>query len=71
MPGEIVGEMALFDANAPSKRLATVRALEDSLLVVIVDYAIVDLGKKHPEVHAKISNIILQRKEKNKKIIEL
>jgi CRP-like cAMP-binding protein len=63
--------MALFDANAPKRRLATVKALEDSLLVVIVDYAIVELGMKHPAVHAKISDIILQRKEKNREIIEM
>ena len=63
--------MALFDVNAPKRRLATVRALEDTLLVVVVDYAIVELGKKHPDVHSRISKIILERKEKNKEIIEM
>ena len=63
--------MALFDANAPKRRLATVRALEDTLLVVVVDHAIVELGKKHPDVHSRISKIILERKEKNKEIIEM
>jgi len=35
-PGEIVGEMALFDATAPKKRLASVKAVEDTLVVVIM-----------------------------------
>ena len=68
--GEIVWEMALFDEDAPKRRLATVRALEDTHLVVIVDYAIVELWKKHPRVHARIRDIILERKQKNKQVIE-
>ena len=63
--GEMVGEMALFDASAPKKRLASVRAVEDSLLLVIVDYAIVDLGRKHPAIHAKISEVIQARSAAN------
>ncbi len=64
--GEMVGEMALFDANAPKKRLASVRAVEDTLLLVIVDYAIVDLGRKHPVIHAKIFEVIRSRSQSNK-----
>lgn len=69
LPGEIVGEMALFDANAPKKRLASIKAMEDTLLVVIVDYAIVELEKKHPLVHAKIAKVIEARKQANMAII--
>ena len=63
--GEMVGEMALFDAKAPKKRLASVRAIEDTLLLVIVDYAIVDLGRKHPAIHAKIFEVIRARSQAN------
>lgn len=64
-PGEIVGEMALFDANAPKKRLASVKAVEDTMLVVIVDYAILELSKKHPEVYEKINRVIQIRNAEN------
>lgn len=59
---EMVGEMALFDANAPKRRLASVKAVEDSRLLVIVDYAIVELSRKHPIVYEKIKAVIDQRR---------
>jgi CRP-like cAMP-binding protein len=62
---EMVGEMALFDANAPKRRLASVRAVEDSRLLVIVDYAIVELSRKHPVVYEKIKSVIDQRRRAN------
>jgi CRP/FNR family cyclic AMP-dependent transcriptional regulator len=62
---EMVGEMALFDANAPKRRLASVRAVEDSRLLVIVDYAIVELSRKHPIVYEKIKAVIDQRRRAN------
>ena len=65
LPGEIVGEMALFDATSPKKRLASVKAMEDTLIVVIVDYAIMELSRKHPEVYSKIQQVIRRRNEEN------
>ena len=62
---EMVGEMALFDANAPKRRLASVKAVEDSRLLVIVDYAIVELSRKHPIVYEKIKTVIDQRRRAN------
>ena len=64
---EILGEMALFDNDAPKKRVASVRAMEDSQLLVIVDYAIVELGKKHPVVYEKIADVIRKRSAENNK----
>ena len=64
-PGEIVGEMALFDTTAPKRRVASVKALEDTLLVVIVDYAIMELSRKHPLVYTKIQQVIKVRNEEN------
>jgi CRP/FNR family transcriptional regulator, cyclic AMP receptor protein len=64
-PGEIVGEMALFDKDAPKTRLASVRAVEDTLLIVIADYAIVELGEKYPAVYERIWWIIRDRQIKN------
>jgi CRP/FNR family transcriptional regulator, cyclic AMP receptor protein len=63
--GEMVGEMALFDANAPKRRLASVKSVEDSRLLVIVDYAIVELSRKHPIVYEKIKAVIDQRRQAN------
>ncbi len=63
--GDMVGEMALFDDNAPKRRLATVRATEDTLLLVIVDYAIIELSKKQPKVYEKIREVINERNIQN------
>lgn len=63
--GEIVGEMAIFDKDAPKHRVATVQAIEPTLLLVIADYAILDLSRKHPEIYEKICSIICERKRKN------
>lgn len=65
--GDIVGEMALFDPDAPKKRIATVKAMEDTLLLVVMDYAILELSKKHPEVYQKIVDIMMVRKKDNEK----
>jgi len=61
-PGKLAGEMALFDPDAPKKRMATVKAVEDSLLLIIMDYAILELSKKHPEIYEKITQVIIERK---------
>ena len=62
-PDELAWEMALFDPEAPKKRMASVRAMEDTLLLVIMDYAILELSKKHREIYDKISQIIIKRKK--------
>jgi CRP/FNR family transcriptional regulator len=62
--GETVGEMAVF-GHEPRIRMATVRAVEPTRLLVIVDYAIIEISRKHPELYAKISVIIRQRMEQN------
>ncbi len=64
-PGGIVGEMAIFDHTAPKKRQASVKAVEDTLLLVIVDYAIMELSRKHPLVFEKISKVIYARNAEN------
>ena len=63
-PGDIAGEMALFDPDAPKARTANVKAMEDSLLLVIMDYAVLELSKKHPEIYNKILTTIQERKKK-------
>lgn len=64
-PGEIVGEMALFDHLSPKKRLASVKAIEDTMLLVVVDYAILELSRKHPAVYEKINSVIQTRNAEN------
>lgn len=60
---ELAGEMALFDPEAPKKRMASVKAMDDVLLLVIMDYAILELSKKHQEIYQKIVDIMLKRKK--------
>lgn len=63
-PGETVGEMAIF-GHEPKVRMASVRAVEPTRLLVIVDYAILELSKKYAELYAKIDAIIERRKALN------
>lgn len=64
-PGQIVGEMALFDMLSSKKRLASVKAVEDTNLLVIADYAILELSRKHPAVYEKIDFVIKKRNAEN------
>ncbi len=63
-PGEMVGEMAIFGFE-PKVRMASVQAVEPTKLLVIVDYAILEISKKHVDLYAKIESIIAQRKAMN------
>ncbi len=64
--GEIVWEIAIFHADGiANKRMASVKALEDSELIVIMNYSIIDLSKKHKNIYDKIINIISQRRSQN------
>ena len=58
-PWELVGEMAFFDN--PPVRNASVKALEETQLLVIIEYSIRQLLQKSPELHQKIRDIILAR----------
>ncbi len=64
---EMVWEMAIFHIDGiANKRMASVKALEDSKMIVIMNYSIIDLSKKHKNIYDKIINIINQRKNQNK-----
>lgn len=66
---EFVWEMAFFDReNTPKKRMASVKALEDTILIVIMNYSITDLATKRKDIYDKIDNIIKERKLKNARI---
>lgn len=62
--GDIVGEMAIFNAvdDIIKKRMASVKALEDTNIIVMMNYSILDLSKKHSDIYEKILNIIDQRR---------
>ncbi|EKE27223.1 MAG: cyclic AMP receptor protein,catabolite gene activator [uncultured bacterium (gcode 4)] len=63
---EFVGEMSFFDGqDVPKKRMATVKALDDTQLIVIMNYSIVDLAAKRKDIYDKIVDIIKERKYKN------
>lgn len=64
---EILWEMALFWNK--ENRMASARALVDSIVVVFLEFAIKELIEKHPELLEKIKWIIKSREEENKKLI--
>lgn len=64
--GELVGEQALFDeGNIAKTRTATVIATEPTTLLVIMNYSIADLARKHAEIYEKIREIIRARRTQN------
>lgn len=61
--GEMVGEMAIF--NEPQYRMASVKALEDAELIVIISYSLEELIKRHPQIIEKIQEVIAKRRMEN------
>ena len=61
---EILWEMALFWSK--TTRMATARAVEDCILVVILAFSIKELTRKHPDLMVKIQGIIKNRLIDNK-----
>lgn len=64
---EFVWEMAFFDWNNTKKRMASVRSIEDTQLIVIMNSSMEELARKNKEIFDKIVNIIQTRKIKNNK----
>ncbi|MGE4443821.1 MAG: Crp/Fnr family transcriptional regulator [Candidatus Altimarinota bacterium] len=64
--GEFVGEMSLF--SEPKVRTASVKALEDTNVIVLLAFSIDQLGDKHPEILEQIRKVIEERKKKNQNI---
>jgi len=64
---EILWEMALFWSK--EKRMANARALEDSVIIIFLEFAIKELTEKHPEILEKIKLIIKDREDKNEKLM--
>ncbi len=63
---EMLWEMWIFDSsNIAQKRMASVKAIEDTSLIVIMNYSIVELSKKRKDIYDKIKKVIEERKEKN------
>ncbi len=61
---ETLWEMALFWDS--SKRMATAIALEDSILITILNFSIKELTEENPELLEKIKSIIEVRNMQNK-----
>ena len=61
---DILWEMSIFWNK--SKRMASAKAIKDSILLVLLDFSIKELTKKHPEIMDKIKNIIEIRNIQNK-----
>ncbi|MDD3302797.1 MAG: cyclic nucleotide-binding domain-containing protein [Candidatus Gracilibacteria bacterium] len=63
---EVLGEMALFQSQS-NKRMGTAIAAENSMLIVILDFSIDELKRKHPNVIEKIKQVIEYRNSLNVK----
>ncbi|MDD2565952.1 MAG: cyclic nucleotide-binding domain-containing protein [Candidatus Gracilibacteria bacterium] len=64
--GEFVGEMAFFDGeNIPKRRMASVKSLEETVLIVMMNYSITELARKRKDIYDKIAEVINDRKLKN------
>lgn len=63
---EFVWEMAFFDwDNVPKRRMASVKSLEETVLIVIMNYSMIELARKRKDIFDKIVEIITTRKQKN------
>ncbi|MCP4522770.1 MAG: cyclic nucleotide-binding domain-containing protein [Candidatus Gracilibacteria bacterium] len=60
---DILGEMALFGGK--SHRMATAIAQENSFLVVVLSFSIMELTYSHPQLLEKIKRIIEERANRN------
>ncbi|MDQ7009902.1 MAG: cyclic nucleotide-binding domain-containing protein [Candidatus Gracilibacteria bacterium] len=61
---DILGEMAVFGERG--KRMASAKAVKDSVLIVLLSFSIKELTNKYPEIMNKIKNIIEIRNIQNK-----
>jgi CRP-like cAMP-binding protein len=53
-------------------RMASVRSIDNSIILVILSFAIENLKQSHPEIILKIQKIIDERKKQNsKKLLNL
>lgn len=62
-PGEPVWEMAIFESTW--KRWASVYAIKDSELIVLLSFSVKELTQKHPDIFEKIKWVISERNTKN------
>lgn len=61
-----VWEMALF-SEPQKKRMASVKSISDDTNVIVMLYfSLIELEKKHPLIMEKIKNIVSKRVEENK-----
>ncbi len=63
-PGSLVGEMAFFWNE--KQRSASIFATEDSELIVILAFSLVQLFWKYPDLQEKFHSLIRHREEENK-----
>lgn len=66
-PGEFVWEMSIF--AHPPIRSASVKTIEQSILIILPDFSIKELGEKYPSILEKIQNIIQRRLHANQQRI--
>jgi CRP-like cAMP-binding protein len=56
--------MAIFEGS--KKRMASIRVLEETYLIVFPAFSIEDLSKKHPKIMKMIKEVIIKRRKQNK-----
>ena len=60
--GDLIGEMALFGDDTPRRRSASIKAIEMSRVIVIMDYAIRSLSREEPAIIDSIRRVITERR---------
>lgn len=63
---EFVWEMSLF--TEPKVRTASVKAVQDTNLVVLLGFSIEQLSQTHPEILDQIRRVIEERNKKNQSL---
>jgi len=63
----IMWEMAIFWEK--EKRMASARAVKDSVIIILLEFSIHELTQNHSEILEKIKEIIEKRKNENKNLI--
>lgn len=64
-PWEFVWEMSIF--SEPKVRTASVKAIEETDIIILLSFSINQLSLIHPEIVEKIKDVIKERKKENSK----
>jgi len=64
---DILWEMAIFEHH--KHRMASARATKDTIVIILLEFALQEIVNKHPEILEKIKKIIEERRKENKEVL--